>query len=338
MHAIHAQRAGGPEVLTPVEVPAPALGADQVRIEVAFAGVNFIDTYRRGGVYPVPFPHIPGTEGSGVVVEVGAQVSNVAVGDRVAWSELSGSYAQQVVIPAERVLPVPDGVDLAAAAALPLQGMTAHYLVDGAYPVQRGDTVVVTAAAGGVGLLLTQLAVARGARVIGTVGTAAKADLARGAGASEVIVLDELGAPAGTEEFTETLSARIRELTDGEGAHGVYDGIGKDTFDASLLATRMRGTLVLFGGASGQVPPVDLQRLNAAGSLFVTRPTLAHYTHTVEELRYRWNEVAGAAARGELSVRIGVRFPLANAADAHAAIEGRGTTGKVLIEVNPDVE
>ena len=331
MTAIQAVQAGGPEVLELSDVPAPTVGAGEVRIDIAFAGLNFIDTYRRGGVYPMPFPHVPGTEGAGVVAEVGEGVTDVAVGDRVAWSEPSASYAEQVVLPAERTLPVPDGLDLATAAALPLQGMTAHYLADGAYPVREGDTVVVTAAAGGVGLLLTQLATARGGRVLGTVGSAEKAELARGAGAAEVLVLGEM------DDLTVEISERVRALTDGEGAHAVYDGIGKDTFDGSLASLRVRGTLVLFGGASGQVPPFDLQRLNGAGSLFVTRPSLGHYTRTREELLYRWDGVAGAAARGELDVRVGARFALAEARAAHEALEGRGTTGKVLLEVAADL-
>ena len=327
MKAIMAQRAGGPEVLEYVDAPDPQAGPGQVVVDTAAAGLNFIDTYRRAGVYPVPFPHIPGSEGAGVVREVGEGVTRWAVGDRVAWSDPAPSYAQRTPLDAERLVAVPDGLGLDVAAALPLQGMTAHYLCTSSYPVRESDTVVVTAAAGGVGLLLTQLATARGARVIGTVGTAETADLARGAGAAEVIVLGELG------DLTEELPRRIRDLTGGTGAHAVYDGIGKDTFDASLASIRPRGTLVLFGGASGQVPPFDIQRLNAAGSLMLTRPTLAHHTATREELEWRWAEVAGPAAAGELDVRIGARFALSDARAAHEAIESRGTTGKVILEV-----
>lgn len=327
MKAIMAQRAGGPEVLEFLDAPEPQAGPGQVVVDTAFAGLNFIDTYRRGGVYPVPFPHIPGTEGAGVVREVGEGVSRWSVGDRVAWSDPAPSYAERTVLDAERALAVPEGLGLDVAAALPLQGMTAHYLCTASYPVREGDTVVVTAAAGGVGLLLTQLATARGARVIGTVGRPEKADLARGAGAAEVIVLGEL------DDLGTDLPRVVRELTDGAGAHAVYDGIGKDTFDGSLAAIRPRGTMVLFGGASGQVPPFDIQRLNSAGSLFLTRPTLVHHTTTREELEWRWSEVAGPAAAGELDVRIGARYPLADARAAHEALESRGTTGKVLLEV-----
>lgn len=327
MKAIVAQRAGGPEVLEYVDVPEPQAGPGQVVVDTAYAGLNFIDTYRRAGVYPIAFPNVPGTEGSGVVREVGDGVTRWSVGDRVAWSDPAASYAQRTALDAERLLAVPDGLGLDVAAALPLQGMTAHYLCTASYPVREGDTVVVTAAAGGVGLLLTQLASARGARVIGTVGSPAKVDLARGAGAAEVIVLSEL------DDLTAGLPGRVRELTGGEGAHAVYDGIGKDTFDGSLAAIRPRGTMVLFGGASGQVPPFDIQRLNAAGSLFLTRPTLVHHTATRDELEWRWAEVAGPAAAGDLDVRIGARFALADARAAHEALESRGTTGKVILEV-----
>lgn len=325
MRVIEARHAGGPEVLvlTQREPQSPAPG--EVVADVAAAGVNFIDTYRRSGVYPVDFPHVPGSEGAGVVTAVGDGVTELAVGDRIAWAEGGGSYAEQAVIPAERALPVPESMDLQVAAALPLQGLTAHYLCTSTYPVDDGDVVVVHAGAGGVGLLLTQLAVARGARVITTVSTAEKEALSRRAGAAEVIRYTELG------DLTTEFPARIRQLTDGRGADVVYDGVGKTTFDASLASLRPRGMLVLFGGASGQVPPVDLQRLNHAGSLYVTRPTLAHYVATREELLWRAGELFSAAAEGSLWVHIGARFPLAEAADAHRALEGRQSTGKVVL-------
>ncbi|MPV38374.1 quinone oxidoreductase family protein [Georgenia subflava] len=325
MRAIHATAAGGPEVLSVVDLPAPVAGPGKVVVDVAAAGVNFIDTYKRGGVYPMDFPHVPGTEGAGTVSSLGPGVSGVAVGDRVAWASAPGSYAEQVVVPADVLLPVPDGVDLETAAALPLQGMTAHYLVASTFPVRAGQTVLLTAAAGGVGLLLTQLAAARGARVIGTVGSAEKEVLAREAGAREVVRYTEL------DDLTADLPAIVRELTDGVGVDVAYDGVGKDTFDATLASVRRRGTLVLFGGASGQVPPFDLQRLNHAGSLFVTRPKLGDYTADRDELLWRAGELFAAVGAGSLSVRIGERFGLAEAAAAHEALEGRATTGKVLL-------
>ncbi|MBI4899373.1 MAG: quinone oxidoreductase [Actinobacteria bacterium] len=325
MRAVQAREAGGPEVLELVEVPDPAPERGQVLVKVAAVGVNFIDTYRRGGVYPMPFPHVVGSEGAGEVVALGEGVTDVAVGDRVAWSDAPASYAELVVVPADRLLPVPDDVDLETAAAVPLQGMTAHYLCVSTYPVQPDDTVLIHAAAGGVGLLLTQLVVSRGGRVIGTVSTDLKAGLAHEAGADIVIRYDQL------EDLTKDLPRRVREATAGEGVAAVYDGVGKATFDASLASLRPRGMMVLFGGASGQVPPFDLQRLNTGGSLYVTRPTLAYYVATRDELRWRGDEVFEAVRTGKLTVRIGARFPLADAAEAHRALEGRETTGKVVL-------
>ncbi|MDD9205571.1 quinone oxidoreductase [Georgenia sp. 10Sc9-8] len=325
MRAVRAERAGGPEVMSVTEVPEPEPATGELLVDVAAAGVNFIDTYRRSGVYPMDFPHVPGSEGAGTVRAVGPGVEGVRLGDRVAWAAAPASYAEQVVVPAAVAVPVPDGLDLAEAAALPLQGMTAHYLVASTVPLGPEHTVLLTAAAGGVGLLLAQLATARGARVIGTVGTPEKEQLARQAGCSEVIRYTEL------PDLTAQLPQLVREMTDGAGVDVVYDGVGRDTFDASLASLRPRGTLVLFGGASGQVPPVDLQRLNTAGSVFVTRPTLGHYTATRSELEWRAREVLGAAAAGELEVRVGARYDLADAARAHAALEGRETTGKVLL-------
>jgi NADPH:quinone reductase len=325
MRAVQAREAGGPDVLELVEVPDPVPERGQVLVRVAAAGVNFIDTYRRGGVYPVPFPHVVGSEGAGEVVALGAGVKDVAVGDRVAWSDAPASYADLVVVSADRLLPVPDDVDLETAAAVPLQGMTAHYLCVSTYPVQPDDTVLIHAAAGGVGLLLTQLVVSRGGRVIGTVSTDLKAGLAHEAGADIVIRYDQL------DDLTNDLPRRVREASAGEGVAAVFDGVGKATFDASLASLRPRGMMVLFGGSSGQVPPFDIQRLNTGGSLFLTRPTLGAYVATTDELRWRGDEVFEAVRTGKLTVRIGARFPLADAAEAHRALEGRETTGKVVL-------
>lgn len=325
MRAVVATRAGGPEVLQVTEVPDPTLAPDEVVVRVAAAGVNFIDVYRRSGVYRMPYPHVVGSEGAGEVVAVGSDVTTLAPGDRVAWASTAGSYAELVAVREQDTLPVPRGVDDATAAALPLQGMTAHYLAVSTFPVAAGHDVLVHAAAGGVGLLLTQLAAARGARVIATVGSADKEHLARAAGAAEVVRYRELS------DLTTELPALVRDLTDGRGVHAVYDGVGKDTFDASLASLARRGTLVLYGGSSGQVPPLDLQRLNAAGSLFVTRPTLGDHTATRDELLWRAGELFDAVAAGALDVRVGATHPLADAAEAHRALEARTTTGKVLL-------
>lgn len=330
MRAIQAARPGGPDVLEVVDLPAPVPGPGEVLVDVAVAGVNFIDTYRRGGVYPQPFPHVPGVEGAGVVRALGDDVTGVGVGDRVAWFDAPGSYAEQVVVPADRTLAVPDGIDLPTAAALALQGLTAHYLVDSSFPVGPGHDVLVHAGAGGVGLLLTQLAVARGGRVVSTVSSDAKAALARDAGAAEALRYDLL------DDLTAELPRLVRDLVP-EGVAAVYDGVGRTTFDASLACLAVRGTLVLFGGASGQVPPFDLQRLNTGGSLFVTRPTLAHHVRTRGELLERSDELFRLASIGALRARIGLTVPLEDAASAHAALEGRRTTGKVLLEVRPDL-
>lgn len=325
MRAIQATAPGGPDVLSPADVPAPRPAPGQVVVRVEAAGVNFIDTYRRSGVYPMDFPHVVGTEGAGTVTAVG-DGAGFAVGDRVAWmAGASGSYAEQVSVRADTAVPVPAGVELETAAALMLQGTTAHYLVDSTFPVRPGQTVLVHAGAGGVGLLLTQLAVARGARVITTVSTEEKERLSRTAGASDVLRYDLFG------DLTHDLPAAVRDLTAGLGVHSVFDGVGRATFDASLASLRVRGGLALFGGASGQVPPFDPQRLNSAGSVFLTRPTLGHYTATRDELLHRTGELFAAVEAGTLSVRIGERFPLERAADAHRALEGRATTGKVLL-------
>jgi len=327
MRAIQAQRAGGPEVLELVELPDPTPGPGELLVKTAAAGINFIDTYRRGGMYPMPFPHVPGSEGAGVVTAVGDDVTDLAVGDLVAWNDSPESYAELVRVKADRALRVPDGVDLDVAAALPLQGMTAHYLVTSTYPVQPGDVILVHAGAGGVGLLLTQLATARGARVITTISSGEKEKLSRDAGACAVIRYDLL------QDLTAELPSLVRELAGG-GVTAVYDGVGKSTFDASLACLRPRGMMVLFGASSGAVPPFDIQRLNSGGSLYLTRPTVGHYTATTEELRGRADELFAAVLDGTLGVRIGNRFPLAEAAQAHRALEGRGTTGKVILEMS----
>ncbi len=325
MRAIVAREAGGPEVLELVERPDPSPGEGELVVRAAAIGVNFIDTYRRAGVYQVPYPHVPGSEGSGTVEAVGAGVVGFAVGDRVLWHEAKGSYAELVTVRAADALPVPAGVELDVAGAVPLQGFTAHYLCNSTYPVQAGDWALVHAGAGGVGLLLTQLIVARGGRVISTVGTPEKADLARAAGAEHTIHYREFA------DLTVELPAAVKAIVGPAGVPVVFDSVGKDTFDGSLACLRPRGMMVLFGGSSGQVPPVDPQRLNAGGSLFLTRPTLAHYTATRDELEWRGREVLGAVASGSLQVRIGARFALADAAAAHRALEGRGTTGKVIL-------
>ena len=319
--ALVVPRNGGPEVLEVQERDVPEAGAGQVRVRVEAAGVNFIDVYQREGVYAVPTPFVVGSEGAGVVESVGEAVSDVAVGDRVAWAMQPGSATGLAVLPAAALVPVPDAVDSETAAAAMLQGMTAHYLVTSTYAVQPGDVVLVHAAAGGVGQLLVQMAKERGASVIATVGTEAKAAKARAVGADHVINYRE----------DPDVATAVRRLTDGAGVHVVYDGVGKDTFEGSLASLRPRGMLALFGAASGQVPPFDLQRLNPAGSLFVTRPTLGHYVADREELLWRGTAVLSAIAEGRLHVEIGGRYPLADAAAAYRDLEGRRTMGKLLL-------
>ncbi|GAB3563054.1 quinone oxidoreductase [Amycolatopsis endophytica] len=318
--AVQIRRTGGPEVLEVGDVEIGDPGPGELLVDVAAAGVNYIDTYQRSGIYKLDLPVTLGQEGAGTVTAVGEGVTGFAAGDRVAWQGHLGGYAQRARIPAQIAVKVPDGVSDETAAATMLQGVTAHYLVRSTYEVQEGDTILLHAAAGGVGLLLTQLAKARGARVIGTVSTAEKESLAREAGADEVIRYDQV-------DFAE----EVRKLTDGEGVAAVYDGVGKSTFDGSLASLRPRGFLVLFGAASGPVPPVDPQRLNAAGSVYLTRPTSAHYVATREELDWRAGELFGAVTSGTLNIRIGGRYPLAEAARAHEDLQARRTTGKVLL-------
>jgi NADPH2:quinone reductase len=320
VRAIRVHRYGGPEVLEYEEVPVPDPGPGEALVHIAASGVNFIDVYHRQGRYPTPLPFTPGTEAAGVVEKVGPDVREVAAGARVAYAMQLGSYARYAVVPERLLVTVPPGVDDRSAAAAMLQGMTAHYLTRSTYPIRSGDTVLVHAAAGGMGLLLCQLAKRAGARVIGTVSTEEKAALARGAGADETILYSRAD-----------FEAETRRLTNGRGVDVVYDGVGRTTFEKSLGSLRTRGTMVLYGAASGPVPPVDLQILNAKGSLYVTRPTLGHYTADRAELISRAGDVLRWVADGELRLTIGGTYPLADAARAHHDLEGRASVGKLLL-------
>lgn len=302
------------------DIPVPEPGPGEARVRLEAAGVNFIDVYQRTGQYPVELPHTLGLEGAGVVEAVGEGVEEVGEGERVAWAMSPGAYAERAVVPAWRLVPVPDGVDLKVAAAVMLQGMTAHYLTHSTFPVESGQSVLVHAAAGGVGLLLVQLAKKRGAYVIGTVSTEAKARLAKEAGADEIIRYTE-------QDFV----AATKRLTGGEGVHAVYDSVGRSTFGGGLDVLRPRGYMVLFGQSSGPVPPLDPQVLNGKGSLFLTRPSLAHYTLDRDELLWRAGDLFRWIEAGELEVRVDRTVPLAEAADAHRALEGRETSGKVVL-------
>jgi NADPH2:quinone reductase len=318
MLAIFAHETGGPEVLRLEEVPTPRPGPGELLVRVEAAGVNFIDIYHRTGLYAQPLPLRVGREGAGVVEAVGADVADVTVGARVAWMDAAGSYATHAIVPAARAVPVPADIDTRIAAAVMLQGLTAHYLARDTHPLSPGEVCVVHAAAGGVGLLLTQIAKRAGAHVVATVSSDEKAQLARAAGADEVV---------GYEAFVDA----AKRPTAGLGARVVYDSVGKATFDASLAALAPRGLMVLFGASSGPVPPFDLQRLNSGGSLFITRPTLVHYTATRAELCARAADVFAWIEAGTLSVRIGATYPLAQAAEAQRALGARATTGKVLL-------
>jgi NADPH2:quinone reductase len=321
MRAIVVENRGGPDVLRAADWPAPRSGPGQLLVDVAAAGVNFMDIYQREGRPPYgsgPLPYVPGAEGAGTVAAAGAGVTGFAPGDPVAWASVPGSYAEQVAIPADRAVRVPDGVSLQTAAAVMLQGLTAHYLCHSTFPVQPGDVAVVHAAAGGVGLLLTQMIARLGGTVVATTSTAAKAELARAAGAAHVAGYADFGAVA-------------REVTGGAGAAVGYDSVGQATFDASLAALRPRGCLVLYGAASGPVPPFDLQRLAAHGSLFVTRPTLGSYLATPAELQQRAADLLRWIQAGQLSVRVGGRYPLAEASRAQEDLAARQTTGKLLL-------
>ncbi len=321
MKATRFHHHGGPEVLSFEDMaePTPAEGQALVRLEAI--GLNYIDTYHREGLYPVDLPCTPGVEGAGTVTAIGAGVTEVAVGDRVGYAGAIGAYAEMAAVPVDRLVPLPAGVDAEAAAAVLLQGMTAHYLATGSYPLKAGDTALIHAAAGGVGLLLVQIAKMRGAKVIATVSTPEKEQLARDAGADEVI------------RYTEAdFEVEVQKLTNDAGVDVVFDSVGKTTFDKGLNLLKPLGTMVLFGQSSGPVPPLDPQVLCQRGSLFLTRPTMAHYTLTRQALLDRAGEILNWVDAGKLNVRVGARFALADAADAHRALEGRKTTGKVLLQ------
>ena len=320
MKAIRVHAPGGPEALRFEDVPQPAPAAHEVLVRIEAAGVNFIDVYQRTGLYKVPLPFTLGQEAAGVVVAVGSGATDVKVGDRVAYAGVMGAYAQFAVVPADRVVPLPDGVSAKQGAGAMLQGMTAHYLASSTYPLKPGDTCLVHAAAGGVGLLLCRIAKLRGARVIGTVSTREKAELARAAGAAEVILYTE-------QDF----AVEVKRLTGGAGLQVIYDSVGKTTFEKGLGCLAPRGVMVLYGQSSGPVGPFDPQLLSQKGSLFLTRPNLGHYIATRAELLARAGDVLGWIRSGKLELRIGREFPLAEAAEAHRQLEGRKTTGKVLL-------
>jgi NADPH2:quinone reductase len=320
MKAIIVENCGGPEVLVykDIETPSPKAGEALIRIEAV--GLNFIDVYHRTGLYPLPRPFIPGMEAAGVVESIAPGVTEVAIGDRVAYAMNPGSYAEYASVPAWRLVKIPDGVDARSAAAVMLQGMTAHYLVTSVYPLKSGETALVLAAGGGVGLLLLQMIRRAGARGIGAVSTEAKAQLAREAGADEVILYSK-----------QDIEQEARRLTDGRGVQVVYDSVGRDTFLKSLNCLAPRGMLALYGQSSGSVDPFDPALLAQKGSLFLTRPSLAHYAATREELLWRAGDLLNWIKSGELKLRIEQSFPLAEAAEAHRRLEGRKTTGKVVL-------
>lgn len=320
MKAIRIHQFGGPEILHYEEVPDTSAKAGEALVKIEAAGVNFIDTYQRSGAYKVPLPTILGQEGGGTVTTVGPGVTNVKVGDKVAWTGIIGSYAAAIAVPADRLVALPAGVTTKQGAAIMLQGMTAHYLASATYPLKAGDTCLVHAGAGGVGLLLTQIAKMRGARVITTVSTDEKAKLSRDAGADDVVLYTK-------HDFQEA----VNQLTGGKKVQVVYDSVGKTTFDKSLNCLAPRGMLVLFGQSSGAVPPFDPHALSHHGSLFLTRPTLVNYISTRAELQQRSSDLFGWIAAGKLRVRMEFEFPLKDAAKAHQALQGRQTTGKVLL-------
>jgi NADPH:quinone reductase len=320
MKAVRVHQYGGPEVLTYEDIPVPEPKAGEARVKIEASGVNYIDTYQRTGLYRLPTPFTLGTEGAGIVDAVGPDVSEVKKGDRVAYASIPGSYAEYAVVPAGRLVPIPPNIDARSAAALMLQGMTAHYLTHSTYALRKGDTALVHAAAGGVGLLLVQIAKQRGAAIIGTVSTEAKASLAKEAGADHLILYTQ-------SDFL----VEVKKITDGRGVNVVYDSVGQTTFDKSLDCLRPRGYMVLFGQSSGPVPPFDPGKLAAKGSLFLTRPSLAHYTLDRAELLERANEVFNWTASGKLKLRIEKALPLKEAAEAHRQLEGRKTTGKVIL-------
>jgi NADPH2:quinone reductase len=320
MKAIQVAEVGGPEVLTLVDVPVPDPKPNEALVQIRAAGVNFIDVYFREGRYPAPLPFINGQEAAGVVVAVGSDVTTLRLGDRVAYTSVLGSYAEYAAVPSDRLVKIPDELDFDQAAAAMLQGMTAHYLSHSTYPIKNGEMALIHAAAGGVCLLLVQMAKNLGAHIIATVGSEEKAQIARDAGAGEAIIYTQ------SDFETET-----RRLTEGQGVHVVYDGVGKDTFAGDLNVLRPRGYLVLFGGASGAVPPFDLLELTKHGSLFVTRPSLQHYIASREELEQRSSDVLQMIVRGDLKLRIHKKYPLEDVRQAHRDLEGRKTTGKLLL-------
>jgi NADPH2:quinone reductase len=320
MKAIRIHEFGGPEVLRYEDAALPELAPGQARIKIAAIGLNYIDTYHRTGLYPVALPFIPGMEAAGVVEAVAPDVTLVKPGDRVAYCLTLGAYADYAVVPADKLVPLPSQLSFELGAAIMLQGMTAHYLALSTYPLKPGDTALVHAAAGGVGLLLVQIAKRAGAMVIGTVGNEEKAELARRAGADAVILYTDVD-----------FEHEVKQLTGGRGVHVVYDSVGVATFDKSLNCLRPRGLMCLFGQSSGPVPPVNLQILNAKGSLFVTRPTLGHYMLSRSELMSRAGDVLMWTASGELEVRIDRTLPLREAANAHRLLQGRQTAGKVVL-------
>jgi NADPH2:quinone reductase len=320
MKAIQIQQTGGPEVLNLVDLTVPTPGPGEVLVKIHASGINFIDIYYREGRYKTELPFIDGQEGAGIVEAVGGGVTDFKPGDPVAWCHIMGSYAEYSVVPAAMLIHVPPQLDLKLAAAVILQGMTAHYLAHSTFPLKSEDTALVHAAAGGVGLLLTQIATQAGTRVIGTVSTEEKAKLAREAGAAEVILYTQVD-----------FEAETKKLTDGRGVDVVYDSVGKTTFDKSLNVLRPRGMMVLYGGSSGPVPPFDLIGLSTKGSLFITRPTLKHYTLTRDELLTRAGAVLDAVAAGTLKVRMEHTYPLSEARQAHIELESRKTTGKLLL-------
>jgi NADPH2:quinone reductase len=320
MKAVRVHKYGGPEVLTLEEIPLPEPKAGEARVKIEAIGVNFIDIYQRTGLYPLQTPFILGTEGAGIVDAVGPNVTEVKKGERVGYASIPGSYAEYAIVPAARLVPIPPNIDARTAAALMLQGMTAHYLTYSTYPLKKGETALLHAAAGGVGLLLIQIAKQLGATVIGTVSTEAKAKLAKEMGADHLIL------------YTQTdFLAEVKKLTDGRGVNVVYDSVGQTTFDKSLDCLRPRGYLVLFGQSSGPVPPFDPGKLAAKGSLFLTRPSLPHYTLERSELLQRANDVFNWTGAGKLKLRIDKTFSIAEAAKAHRDLEERKTTGKVIL-------
>jgi len=320
MKAIQVKHPGGPEAMEVAELPAPQPKANEAVVKLAASGVNFIDVYFREGRYKAPLPLVLGQEGAGVVTAIGADVSSLKVGDRVAWTAVLGSYAEYAAVPADRLVPIPKGVSDQQAAAAMLQGMTAHYLSHDTYPLKRGETALIQAAAGGVGLLLVQMAHNIGARVIATVSTEEKAELARGSGAHDVILYSK-------SDF----EAETKRLTGGKGVDVVYDSVGQTTFDKGLNVLRPRGMMVLFGGSSGAVPPFDPMTLAHKGSLYVTRPTLVNYIATREELVARSDAVFSMISAGKLKLRIEHTYPLAEVQRAHRDLEARKTTGKLLL-------